>query len=144
MKQQPKGFLKIVIPVGSATPSPPLGPALGQRKINIMEFCKAFNAIDCGSHVPKGTPVPVLVTIYKDNSFDIKVKRPAASYLIKQALSIKKGSSQSGRSSCGTLSRGDLRKIAEIKAPDLNAYDVDAAMKIISGCAKSIGVEVEE
>lgn len=143
MSKKPESFLKIMVPAGGATPAPPLGPALGQRKVNIMEFCKAFNAIDHGPHVAKGTPVPVTVMIYKDKSFDITAKKPATSYLIKQALSVKKGSSQAGRSSCGVLSQDDLKKIAELKAVDLNVYDLEAAMRIVSGCAKSIGVEVE-
>ena len=144
------GQLKLQIKAGEATPSPPVGPALGQRGINIMEFCKAFNART--QEMVKGSPVPVIITYYQDKSFTFEMKTAPASYLLKQAAGLKpqgkrnraKGSDKPGRgAAAGTITAKQLREIAEIKAKDLSANDVDAAMQIILGSAKSVGIEVK-
>jgi large subunit ribosomal protein L11 len=124
---------------GSASPAPPVGPALGQHGINIMEFCKAFNA---QTQADAGTVIPVVITVYEDRSFTFVTKTPPAAVLIKQALSLQSGSSEPHKTKVGTLSQDQLRAIAEKKLPDLNAHDVDEAMKIIAGTARSMGVEV--
>ncbi|MCK9249573.1 MAG: 50S ribosomal protein L11 [Solirubrobacteraceae bacterium] len=125
---------------GQASPAPPVGPALGQHGINIMEFCKAFNA---QTQQDAGTVIPVVITVYEDRSFTFITKTPPAAILIKQALSLKSGSGEPHKTKVGTLSADQVRQIAEKKLPDLNANDVDAAIKIISGTARSMGVEVE-
>ena len=133
-------FVKLQLPAGSATPAPPVGPALGSKGVNIMQFCQAFNA----ATQDKGpTIIPVEITIYEDKTFDFVTKTPPAAILIKQALKIKTGSKEPHVSKVGTLSKEQLRQIAEIKLPDLNAHDVDAAMKTIQGAARSMGVRVE-
>jgi large subunit ribosomal protein L11 len=124
---------------GQASPAPPVGPALGQHGINIMEFCKAFNAQTQGD---AGTVIPVVITVFEDRSFTFVTKTPPAAVLIKQALGIQSGSGVPNRDKVGTLSQDQLRSIAEKKLPDLNAHDVDEAMKIIAGTARSMGVEV--
>ncbi len=124
---------------GQASPAPPVGPALGQHGINIMEFCKAFNAQTQGD---AGTTIPVVITVYEDRSFTFVTKTPPAAVLIRQALSIDKGSSEPQKTKVGKLSRAQIVGIAEKKLPDLNANDIDAAVKIIAGTARSMGVEV--
>ncbi|MBC6443941.1 MAG: 50S ribosomal protein L11 [Alphaproteobacteria bacterium GM202ARS2] len=136
------GTLRLHIPAGQASPSPPVGPALGQRGINIMEFCKAFN--DKTKTVDAGAPVPVLIRVYKDKSFDFETKEPPASYLIKKAAQLSKGGATPGRgSAAATLDAAAVRAIAESKQKDLNANDVEAAMRIIAGTARSMGIDVK-
>ena len=139
MAKEITGYLKLQIKGGQANPAPPVGPALGQRGINIMEFCKAFN--DKTKDV-MGQPVPVVITIYKDKKFDFIIKTPPASHLIKEALKLKSGSKEPGRVSAGTITKEQLKKIAESKMKDLNAFDVDQAIKIIAGSARSMGIQV--
>ena len=132
--------IKLQATGGSASPAPPVGPALGQHGINIMEFCKAFNAQTQGD---AGTTIPVVITVYEDRSFTFVTKTPPAAVLIKQALSLAKGSSEPHTTKVGTISQEQIRGIAEKKLKDLNAHDVDQAVKIIAGTARSMGVEVE-
>ena len=127
------------LPAGQATPAPPVGPALGQHGVNIMEFCKAFNA---QTQQDTGTIIPVEITVFEDRSFTFITKTPPAAVLIKQAIGIDKGSGEPNRNKVGTITRAQVRQIAEQKMPDLNANDVDAASKIIEGTARSMGVEV--
>ena len=131
--------IKLQAPGGQASPAPPVGPALGQHGINIMEFVKAFNAQTAND---QGTTIPVVITVFEDRTFSFVTKTPPAAVLIRQALSIEKGSSEPHRAKVGTLSQDQLRAIAEKKLPDLNAHDVDEAMKVIAGTARSMGVEV--
>ncbi len=140
MAKKVMGQIKLQVPAGSATPSPPIGPALGQRGVNIMEFCKAFNAQTQESE--KGSPVPVVITYYQDKSFTFVMKTPPVSYYLKKAAGLKSGSKTPGRGTVGKVSRADIRKIAEAKLKDLNAYDVDAAMLMVEGSARSMGLEV--
>ena len=140
MAKKIMGQIKLQVPAGSATPSPPIGPALGQRGVNIMEFCKAFNAQTQESE--KGSPVPVVITYYQDKSFTFVMKTPPVSYFLKKAAGLKSGSKTPGRGTVGKVSRADIRKIAETKLKDLNAYDVDAAMLMVEGSARSMGLEV--
>ena len=133
--------IKLQIPAGQANPAPPVGPALGQHAVNIMEFCKAFNA---QTQAQAGTIIPVEVTVFEDRSFTFITKTPPAAVLLREALGIEKGSGEPNREKVGKVSREKVREIAELKMPDLNANDVDAAMKIIEGTARSMGVEVEE
>ena len=136
------GTLCLQIPAGQANPSPPVGPALGQRGINIMEFCKTFN--DKTKSMEAGAPVPVSIRVYKDKSFDFVTKEPPASYLIKKAAQLSKGGATPGRgSAAATLGQDALRAIAESKQKDLNANDIEAAMRIIAGTARSMGIEVK-
>jgi large subunit ribosomal protein L11 len=132
-------MIKLQIPAGSANPAPPVGPALGQHGVNIMEFCKAFNA---QTQADAGTIIPVEITVFEDRSFTFITKTPPAAVLIKQAIGIDKGSGEPHREKVGTISREQVRKIAETKMPDLNAGDIEAAMKIIEGTARSMGVDV--
>ena len=132
-------LIKLQVPGGQANPAPPVGPALGQHGVNIMEFCKAFNA---QTQQDTGTIIPVEITVYEDRSFTFITKTPPAAVLIKEALNLDKGSGEPNRAKIGTLSRAQLRQIAETKMPDLNANDVDAAMHIVAGTARSMGVEV--
>ena len=132
--------VKLQIPAGAANPSPPVGPALGQHGVNIMEFCKAFNAQTAQEN---GRITPVEITVFEDRSFTFITKTPPAAVLIKEALNIQSGSGEPNREKVGRLSRDQLRSIAERKLPDLNANDVDAAMNIVAGTARSMGVEVE-
>ena len=142
MAKKIEGYLKLQVPAVSATPSPPIGPALGQRGINIMEFCKAFNAAT--TEMEKGAPIPVSITIYKDKSFTYVMKTPPASYFLKKAARIKKGSGEVGKvAAIAKVSKDQVREIAEAKMVDLNANDIEQAMKIIAGSARSMGIEVE-
>jgi large subunit ribosomal protein L11 len=136
------GYIKLQVPAGSATPSPPIGPALGQRGVNIMGFCKEFNART--EKEAKGTPLPTVITVYQDKSFTFVTKTPPASFFIKHALNIKSGSKTPGRESAGKISRTQLREIAEKKMKDLNAIDIEAAAKIIEGSARSMGLQIVE
>ena len=136
------GYIKLQVPAGAATPSPPIGPALGQRGVNIMGFCKEFNART--EKEAKGTPLPTVITVYQDKSFTFITKTPPASFFIKQALGLKSGSKLPGRDSAGTITRAQLREIAEKKMKDLNAIDVEAASRIIEGSARSMGLQIEE
>jgi large subunit ribosomal protein L11 len=136
------GFIKLQIPAGKANPSPPVGPALGQRGLNIMEFCKAFNA-KTQSYEP-GLPLPVVITAFADKSFTFIIKTPPASVLIKKALKLEKGSSTPHTDKVGKLTRSQVEEIAKAKMEDLNAGDMAAAVKIIAGSARSMGLEVEE
>ena len=133
-------LIKLQVPAGAANPAPPVGPALGQHGVNIMEFCKAFNAQtqDAG-----GTIIPVEITVYEDRSFTFITKTPPAAVLIKQAIGLDKGSGEPNRNKVGTITKDQIRAIAEKKMPDLNANDLDAASKIIAGTARSMGVDVE-
>ncbi|WP_421931189.1 50S ribosomal protein L11 [Phenylobacterium sp.] len=136
------GYIKLQVPAGSATPSPPIGPALGQRGVNIMGFCKEFNART--EKETKGTPLPTVITVYQDKSFTFITKTPPATHFIKEALGLKSGSKLPGRDVAGSISRTQLRDIAEKKMKDLNANDVEAAAKIIEGSARSMGLEIVE
>jgi large subunit ribosomal protein L11 len=131
--------LKLQIPAGQATPAPPVGPALGQAGINIMEFCKQYNA---ETQQQTGTIVPVEITVYEDRSFSFVTKTPPAAVLLKQRAGLEKGSSQAARENVGSVSRADVRAIAELKLPDLNARDIEAAMRIVEGTARSMGITV--
>ena len=141
MAKKISGYLKLQVPAGSATPSPPIGPALGQRGLNIMEFCKAFNA--ASQEMEKGMPIPVIITIFTDKSFTFAMKTPPASYYLKKAAKLQKGGSTPGRSSAGTITTAQCREIAEAKMKDLNANDLDAATKIIMGSARAMGLTVQ-
>jgi large subunit ribosomal protein L11 len=140
MAKKVAGFLKLQVPAGSATPSPPIGPALGQRGINIMEFCKAFNAQS--QEMEKGSPVPVVITYYQDKSFTFQMKTPPVSFFLKKAANLKSGSKTPGRGSVGSVTRDQVRDIAEKKLKDLNAVDVEGAMRMVEGSARSMGLEV--
>jgi large subunit ribosomal protein L11 len=139
MAKEVMAMVKLQIPGGQANPSPPVGPALGQHGVNIMEFCKAFNAQTKGQ---EGTIVPVVATIYTDRSFTFVTKSPPAPVLLKKAAGIAKGSAEPNRSRVGQVTREQVREIAQLKVKDLNSYDVDAAMKTIEGTARSMGIEV--
>jgi large subunit ribosomal protein L11 len=139
MAKETMALVKLQIPGGQANPSPPVGPALGQHGVNIMEFCKAFNAQTKGQ---EGTIVPVVVTIFTDRSFAFITKSPPAPVLLKKAAGIAKGSAEPNRSRVGQVSREQIREIAQLKVKDLNSYDLDAAMKTIEGTARSMGIEV--
>lgn len=141
MAKKVTGYIKLQIPAGKANPSPPVGPALGQAGLNIMEFCKAFNA---KTEESKGIPIPVVITVYEDRSFTFITKTPPASYFIKQAAKLKKGCGTPGRDVAGKIRKSQVKEIAEKKMEDLNAADINAAMKIIEGSARSMGVEVVE
>jgi large subunit ribosomal protein L11 len=136
------GFVKLQVPAGAANPSPPIGPALGQRGLNIMEFCKTFNART--QEMEKGMPLPVVITVYADKSFSFEVKTPPASYFLKKAAGIDKGSQVTGREVKGSVTMAQVRAIAEQKMKDLNANDLDGAAKMIAGSARSMGIEVKE
>ena len=142
MAKKIEGYLRLQVPAGQANPSPPVGPALGQRGINIMEFCKAFNAKT--QDMEPGAPVPTIITIYQDKSFTFEIKTPPASYLLKKAAKIQKGSQEPGINIVGKVTKDQIREIAELKMKDLNARDIDAAMRIIEGSARSMGLEVVE
>ena len=141
MAKKITGYLKLQVPAGSATPSPPIGPALGQRGLNIMEFCKAFNAAT--QNQEKGAPTPVVITIFADKSFTFETKLPPVTYYLKKAMNLKSGSKLPGKDSAGVITSKQIREIAEAKLKDLNAYDVDAAAKMIAGSARSMGLQVE-
>jgi len=142
MAKKITGYIKLQVPAGTANPAPPIGPALGQRGVNIMEFCKAFNAAT--QELEKGAPIPTVITVYADRSFSFVTKSPTASFLLKKATRIQKGSAETGKASAGTIKRSQLRDIAEIKMKDLNANDLDAAAKIIEGSARAMGLDVVE
>ncbi len=134
------GFIKLQIPGGQATPAPPVGPALGANGVNIMQFCQAFNA---QTQDKQGTVIPVEITVYEDKTFDFVCKTPPAAFLIKEALGLKSGSGVPHLEKVGELTQDQLRQIAEIKMPDLNANDIDAAMKVVAGTARSMGIRIE-
>ena len=140
-KKEISGYVKLQIKGGQANPAPPVGPALGQRGINIMEFCKAFN--DKTKNF-MGKPVPVIITVYKDKKFDFVIKSPPASHFIKEAAKLKSGSKEPGRNIVASISKKQLEDIAKEKMNDLNAVDLDQAVKIIAGSARSMGIEVKE
>ena len=142
MAKKIDGYIKLQVPAGTANPSPPIGPALGQRGVNIMEFCKAFNAAT--DSLEKGMPIPTIITVYGDRSFTFVTKTPPASFLIKKAANLKSGSKEPGKVSAGTIKRSQLAEIAQTKMADLNANDIDQATKIIEGSARSMGLQVVE
>ncbi|HKJ77432.1 MAG TPA: 50S ribosomal protein L11 [Gammaproteobacteria bacterium] len=141
MAKKIEAYIKLQVPAGQANPSPPVGPALGQHGLNIMEFCKAFNADT--QNLEQGLPIPVVITVYNDRSFKYVTKTPPASILLKKAAGIDKGSSEPNRNKVGTVTREQLEEIARTKEPDLNAADLDAAVRIIAGSARSMGLNVE-
>lgn len=134
-------LVKLQVAAGAANPAPPVGPALGQAGVNIMEFCKAFNART--QEMEKGMPLPVVITVYQDKSFDFIVKTPPASALLKKAAKIQSGSPEPNKKKVGTVTRAQVKEIAETKMPDLNCYDVEAAMRIVEGTARSMGLEIQ-
>lgn len=140
MAKKISGYIKLEIPAGQANPSPPVGPALGQAGVNIMEFCKAFNAGT--QNMDPGTPTPVVITVYGDKSFSYITKTPPASYFLKKAAKLNKGGATPGRATAGRVTRAQCREIAEKKLEDLNANDLDAATQMIAGSARSMGLEV--
>ena len=140
MAKKISGFIKLQVPAGQANPSPPIGPALGQAGLNIMEFCKAFNAETQG--MEQGMPIPTVITVFADRSFSFITKTPPASYYLKKAAKLKKGSGTAGREVIGRVKMEQVREIAELKMKDLNANDIDAACKMIAGSARSMGIEV--
>ncbi len=142
MAKKIQGYLKLQVPAGQANPSPPIGPALGQRGINIMEFCKAFNAAT--QKMEQGMPIPTLLTVYSDRSFSFVTKTPPASYYLMKAAKKQKGSATPGRDAIGAVTKAQLREIAEAKMEDLNANDLEAATRIIAGSARSMGLQVVE
>ncbi len=142
MAKKITGYIKLQVPAGAANPSPPIGPALGQRGVNIMEFCKAFNAAT--QELEKGAPIPTVITVYADRSFSFETKTPPASFLLKKAAKIQSGSKEPGKASAGRIKRSQLAEIAEMKMKDLNANDLDAATKIIEGSARAMGLDVVE
>ena len=142
MAKKIEGYIKLQVPAGAANPSPPIGPALGQRGVNIMEFCKAFNAAT--QDMEKAMPIPTIITVYADRSFTFVTKTPPASFLIKKAANLKSGSKEPGKVSAGKIARSKLAEIAEMKMKDLNANDIDAATKIIEGSARAMGLQVVE
>jgi len=141
MAKKIEGYLKLQVPAGAATPSPPIGPALGQRGLNIMEFCKAFNAST--QDMEPNSPIPTEITIFADKSFTFKTKTPPASFFLKKAAKLSKGGSEPGREEAGKVTMAQCREIAEAKMVDLNANDLDQAAKIIAGSARSMGLKVE-
>ena len=142
MAKKIEGYINLQVPAGTANPSPPIGPALGQRGVNIMEFCKAFNAKT--QEMEPGAPCPCIITYYQDKSFTFEIKTPPASHFLKKAAKLTSGSKAPGRESAGEVTHAQLREIAEAKMADLNANDLDQAMKIIGGSAKSMGLKVVE
>ena len=142
MAKKIAGYIKLQVPAGTANPSPPIGPALGQRGVNIMEFCKAFNAAT--DSLEKNMPIPTIITVYADKSFSFVTKSPPATFLIKKAANLKSGSKEPGKVSAGTIARSKLAEIAQTKMKDLNANDIEQATKIIEGSARSMGLEVVE
>ena len=142
MAKKIDGYISLQVPAGQANPSPPIGPALGQRGVNIMEFCKAFNAKT--KDMEQGTPIPVKITVFVDKSFTFVMKTPPASFFLKKAAKINSGSQEPGRTSAGKVSMAQVREIAEAKMADLNTKDVDQAARIIAGSARSMGLQVTE
>jgi large subunit ribosomal protein L11 len=141
MAKKVSGYVKLQVPAGAANPSPPIGPALGQQGVNIMEFCKQFNAQT--QKLEKGLPIPVIITVYSDRSFTFVMKTPPAAVLIRKAIGIEKGSGTPNTAKVGKISRKQLEEIAKLKQPDLTAADLDAAVRTIAGSARSMGVDVE-
>lgn len=141
MAKKVVGYIKLQIPAGQATPAPPVGPALGQKGVNIMEFCKAFNARTADK---QGIIIPVVITVYSDKSFTFVTKTPPASVLLAKAAKLEKGSAEPNRVKVGKVTKKQLREIAQMKMPDLNTHDLEAAMKMIAGTARSMGITVEE
>ena len=142
MAKKVTGFLKLQVPAGAANPSPPIGPALGQRGLNIMEFCKSFNAQT--QQLEKGSPIPVIITIYQDRSFTFEMRTPPVSYFIKKAAKLESGSKAHGRDKVGSITKAQVKEIAEKKAKDLNSATIEAAMRMIEGSARSMGIEVRD
>ena len=140
MAKKVAGFLKLQVPAGAANPSPPIGPALGQRGLNIMAFCKDFNAKT--SQLEKGSPIPVVITIYQDKSFTFEMRTPPVSYFIKKAAKLESGSKAPGRDKVGKITKAQVKEIAEKKMNDLNCSTVEAAMRMVEGSARSMGIEV--
>ncbi len=140
MAKKIEGYIKLQVPAGKANPSPPIGPALGQRGLNIMEFCKAFNAQTQG--VEPGTPLPVVITVYADRTFSFITKTPPNTFFLKKAAGIQKGTKTPGRENVGKVTMAQIKEIAEIKMKDLNAHDIDAACQMLIGSARSMGLEV--
>lgn len=140
MAKKIDGYIKLQIPAGQANPSPPVGPALGQRGVNIMEFCKAFNAAT--QNQEQGMPIPVVITVYADKSFSFETKTPPASFFLKKAAKLNKGANNPGKETAGSVTVKQCREIAEQKMVDLNAFDLDAATQMIIGSARSMGIEV--
>ena len=141
MAKKITGYLKLQVPAGAANPSPPIGPALGQRGLNIMEFCKNFNAKT--QEMEKGTPIPVLITIFGDKSFTFELKTPPISFFLKKAAKLQKGATTPGRAVAGTVTQDQVREIAQQKMVDLNANSIEAAMAMVAGSARSMGLKVE-
>jgi large subunit ribosomal protein L11 len=141
MAKKVVGYIKLQVPAGSANPSPPIGPALGQRGLNIMEFCKNFNARTQDQE--KGMPIPVTITVFSDKSFTYEMKTPPASYFLKKAAKLESGSKAPGRDLAGSVTMAQVREIAKAKMKDLNANDIEAAAKLIAGSARSMGIEVK-
>ena len=141
MAKKITGYIKLQVPAGAANPSPPIGPALGQRGLNIMEFCKAFNAKTQDQE--KSTPIPVTITVFSDKSFTFEMKTPPASYYLKKAAKLESGSKAPGRDVAGSVTMAQVREIAKAKMKDLNANDIEAAAKLIAGSARSMGIEVK-
>ena len=142
MAKKITGYVKLQVPAGAANPSPPIGPALGQRGLNIMEFCKAFNAQT--QKIEKNTPIPVIITTYQDRSFTFEMKTPPVSFFLKKAAKLQSGSKTPGREKVGSVTKAQVKEIAEQKMKDLNATTIEAAMKMIEGSARSMGLEVKE
>jgi large subunit ribosomal protein L11 len=140
MAKKVAGYLKLQVPAGAANPSPPIGPALGQRGLNIMAFCKDFNAKT--SQMEKGSPIPVVITIYQDKSFTFEMRTPPVSYFIKKAAKLESGSKTPGRDKAGKITKAQVQEIAEKKMADLNCDTVEAAMRMVEGSARSMGIEV--
>ena len=141
MTKKVQGYIKLQVPAGAANPSPPIGPALGQQGVNIMEFCKQFNAQT--QKLEKGLPIPVIITVYTDRSFTFIMKTPPAAVLIRKAIGIEKGSGTPNTAKVGKISRKQLEEVAKMKQPDLTAADLEAAVRTIAGSARSMGVDVE-
>jgi large subunit ribosomal protein L11 len=141
MAKKVAGYIKLQVPAGAANPSPPIGPALGQRGLNIMVFCKAFNAAT--GQMEKGMPIPVIITAYQDRSFTFEMKTPPMSYWLKKAAKLQKGSQTPGKGTVGKVTQAQVREIAEKKMKDLNATTVEAAMRMVEGSARSMGLSVE-
>jgi large subunit ribosomal protein L11 len=140
MAKKITGYVKLQVPAGAANPSPPIGPALGQRGLNIMEFCKAFNAQT--QKIEKNTPIPVVITVYQDRSFTFEMKTPPMSFYIKRAAKLESGSKLPGRDKVGKITQAQVKEIAEQKMKDLNCNTIEAAMKMVEGSARSMGIEV--
>jgi large subunit ribosomal protein L11 len=140
MAKKITGYIKLQVPAGAANPSPPIGPALGQRGLNIMEFCKQFNAQT--QKLEKGSPIPVVITVYQDRSFAFELRTPPVSYFIKKAAKLESGSKTPGRERAGTVTKAQVREIAQQKMKDLNCDNIEAAMRMVEGSARSMGIEV--